>query len=395
MGRAATRIWPVLLSVLLLLPIGAQQWRTRDRATPPELRVGVIAHQSGPLAYNGASVVAALQLAAEAINAEGGVRVQERQIPIRLLIRDDRGEPERAVDVARELIFHEQVHALIGPNASRNAIPVGALAEQAGMLMISPTSTHPATTAGRSYVFRVSPLDSIQSHGLATFARDTLQAERAAVIYDVASIYNRNLAESFQRDFEEVGGEIVAFVSYTTGREEFDDLAATVTAAAPDVVLLPNYPEAVAAQVAALQAAGYEGRFLGSDSWGNLEPQLRARLDGAYFTSHFGRDTERAMTQSFIQAYVDRYGSEPADAAALAYDALSLLVAVVEECGTLDATRLMSALQSFGPFEGVTGTLKYQGSGDPARGVSVMTIQNRGVDFVTFLRPIARHGPVN
>jgi len=61
---------------------------------------------------------------------------------------------ESAAAVAQKLISWNQRLALIGPNASGNALPAARICEDAGVIMISPWSTNPKTTEGKKYVFR-------------------------------------------------------------------------------------------------------------------------------------------------------------------------------------------------------------------------------------------------
>jgi len=71
--------------------------------------------------------------------------------------------------------------------------------------MISPWSTNPKTTENMKYVFRACFLDDFQGEVMAKFARDNLKAKTAAVLYDVASEYNKGIAEFFKKSFEKLG----------------------------------------------------------------------------------------------------------------------------------------------------------------------------------------------
>ena len=127
-----------------------------------EIRIGVIAMLSGDNARNGRDMVDAAILAIEQTNSHGGVRQGGSGMNASLMIEDDHGTPEGAMDAARKLIYKDEVVALIGPQLSRNAIPVARLAEEQEVVMICPMSTHPDTTAGKSYVFRIPYLDTFQ-----------------------------------------------------------------------------------------------------------------------------------------------------------------------------------------------------------------------------------------
>ncbi len=56
---------------------------------------------------------------------------------------------------------------------------------------------------------------------MAKFARNDLKAKTAAVLYDMASEYNKGIAEFFKKSFEKTGGQVVAFESYTKDDKDF------------------------------------------------------------------------------------------------------------------------------------------------------------------------------
>lgn len=89
---------------------------------------------------------------------------------------------------------------------------------------------------------------------VAKFALDNLKAKKAAVLYDVASDYNKGIAEFFKKTFEENGGTVVAFETYTTGDKDFSAQLTKIKNANPDVVFLPNYYSEVPLQISKASA---------------------------------------------------------------------------------------------------------------------------------------------
>ena len=83
----------------------------------------------------------------------------------------EEGHPEKVVLAARKLINQENVVAIVGPQFSRDAIPVAEVAEATEIPMISPMSTNPDTTANKKYAFRVGFLDPFQGLVMGTLCR--------------------------------------------------------------------------------------------------------------------------------------------------------------------------------------------------------------------------------
>ncbi len=370
----------LLLALLLFLLIGAAACGpTPD--LPTEIRIGVIAPLSGEAPGIGEATVWAAELAVHAVNEAGGLQVGETRYPLVLVVEDSKNIPDTAVTAARKLINQDNVIVLIGPQTSRNAIPVATIAENAGIPMISPYSTNPATTAGKRYVFRVPFVDSFQGAVLAHFALDDLDVQTAAVLYDIANDYNRDIAEFFQSAFVEGGGEIVAFEAYTTGAEEYDVQLAHIREAQPQVIFLPNYVYEVPFQVEEIRRAGIDAIILGSDSWDGVVFATNPAFDGAFFSAHFAPDDADALKMDFVNAYQAAYGQTPNDIAALTYDAFGLLFEAIRNQGEVNPEAIRDGLGGIERYEGVTGTMTYSGSGDPAKSVNILRLKDGEPQF--------------
>lgn len=138
------------------------------------------------------------------------------------------------------MINREKVIAILSLPVSTNAIPVAELAERSRVPLISTLSTHPDTTAGRHYVFRLTVLDSAQGRLIADFAFGELGARRAAVLANVSNPYSSGVGRFFAEAFESLGGRTTSFETYS---EEGLDVTAQlqrIAAAGADVLCLPN-----------------------------------------------------------------------------------------------------------------------------------------------------------
>ena len=258
---------------------------------PPEIRIGVIAPLSGAFVETvGQPTQEAALLAVQEANAGGGVVVGGQPYTVVLHIEDNGDHVETSMAHAHKLINQDEVIALVGLNLSRNAIPVANVAEQAHIPMITPTATNPAVTRGKRFAFRVAFDDDFQGRAMARFAREDLAAQTAAVLFDVASAYNENIATIFREAFEEDGGRVVASESYTTGTRDFSGPLKRVRALQPDVLLLPNYVNEVPLQVEQARLLGITATILGSDAWDEDLFAAQPLFDDSFFTDTWHPD---------------------------------------------------------------------------------------------------------
>jgi branched-chain amino acid transport system substrate-binding protein len=225
---------------------------------------------------------------------------------------------------------------------------------------------------------------------IARFARTSLGAKRAAALYDVASEYNKGIAEVFKAAFTRDGGQVVAFETYTTGDKDFSAQLTKIKNANPDIVFLPNYYTEVPLQVQQARRLGLDKvAFIGGDSWGSPELLRNASglFDGCYFTTHYAADTPTPQVKAFIAAYKTAYGSDPDDVAALSTDAFWLIVQALTAAGRPDREALRNALAGIADYEGITGHMRFNGTGDPVKSAVILKIENGAFKFHSRVEP--------
>jgi branched-chain amino acid transport system substrate-binding protein len=349
------------------------------------IKVGGIGELTGDIPAVGASFKNAAEMAVKEINDAGGLEVGGKKYQVELFIEDNAGKADQSASAAQKLITQQNVVAIIGPNASRYAIPASEIAESSKVVLISPWSTNPKTTLDaktnqpKKYVFRACFIDPFQGRVVAKFALDNMKAKNAAVLYDVASEYNKGIAEFFKQTFEESGGQVVAFETYTTNDKDFSAQLTKIKDAAPDVIFLPNYYSEVPLQIQQAKRLGITAPFLGSDSWGSAEllNLCGADCEGYYFSTHYAPDIATPIATKFIDAYKAKYNATPDDVAALTYDAFGLLWTALKDAGKVDRQAVRDALAKLPSYDGVTGNMKFQeGSGDPIKSAVILQIKD-------------------
>lgn len=386
----------VITSTVLMAAIVAAGYGCGKGGDDDEVRIGVIAELTGDLAAVGASCRNAVELAARRVNETGGIELAGRRRRVRIFLEDNGGKADQSVATAQKLIAQNRVLAIIGPNSSRCAIPAAEIAEASRVVLISPWSTAPRLTldartgAPKKYVFRSGFIDPFQGGVIARFARKTLGAGRAAALYDVASEYNKGIAEVFKDAFTKDGGQVVAFETYTTGDKDFSAQLTKIKNANPDVVFLPNYYTEVPLQVQQAHRLGLNKvDFIGGDSWGSPELLSNAggMFDGYYFSTHYAADVPTAQVKEFITSYRAAYGTDPDDVAALSTDAFWLLVRALTTAGKPDREALRNALAGIQDYEGITGRMRFNGTGDPVKSAVILKIEDGAFKFYSRVEP--------
>ncbi|BCS99155.1 ethanolamine utilization protein EutJ [Desulfoluna limicola] len=372
--------WPALMLSLLAGGLSA----CAPPPQPSEVRIGVIAPLTGDSdARWGKSYVNGAMLAASDVNDKGGLTVNGRTLKVTLTFADSQGNPQVALNVARKLITRYNVTALVGAPRNQVAIPVAALAESQHIPFITSMATHPEITAGKRYTFRTIFSDAFQAEALARFAFDDLSAKKAAVLFEVTSGDSSSLAGLFKKQFEEKGGQVVAFEPYISGEKAWTRQFEAIRTSGAQLLFLPNYGNEVPRQARLARKAGIEIQLLGGDDWWGVETgKDRTALEGGYFSTDYALDLDSVQNRDFLASYRERYKVDPNDNAAHIYDALGLLFDVIGEQGSTDPEAIRQGLAGIRDYTGVTGAMHFQGSGDPVKSAEI--IQVKGGRFVVF-----------
>jgi len=204
----------------------------------------------------------------------------------------------------------------------------------------------------------------------------------------VASAYNKGLADIFRDAFQEAGGQVVASESYTTdARSNLGSQLGRVRARAPQVLFLPNYADEIPVQVEQARQAGIAATLLGSDSWGDIAAAELEKLEGAFYTGHWATDMGGEQAQAFVAAYRAAYGRLPTETSALTYDALGLLFQALANQANAGPESIRTGLSGIESYTGVTGTMRFQGTGDPVRSIVMLQIRGGKATFHRLVNP--------
>lgn len=352
------------------------------------IKIGINAPVTGDIPKVGEGTKFAAQMWLEDMKAAGGLKVGTKLHPVELVIEDNESKAESAVKVNTKMITEDEVLVIVGPQASKQAVPAGEVANNYKTPMISPWSTNPDTTNERPYVFRGCFLDPFQGPVLANFIKEEFGYTKAAVLYDVASDYPKGLAEFFKKAWEKLQGpgSVVAFESFTTKDADFSSQLTKIINSGAEVLFTPQYYNEVALIVQQAHELGWKKPIVGSDSWGSAETVELCGKDcyGLFFSTHYAAAGATGATKAFIDRYRAKYRYVPDDVGALTWDALRIVQEAIQSCGKItgkiekDRKCVRDALARIKQFNGITGEMTFTEDGDPIKCAVIVRISNKG-----------------
>jgi len=340
-------------------------------ATGQPILVGHYGSLTGKEATFGQSTSNGIKLAIKEFNAKGGFNGR----PISLKEYDTKGEAKEATLAVTRLVKSDKVIAVLGEVASSVSLAGAPVCQEAGIPMITPSSTNPRVTAVGDMIFRVCFIDPFQGYAGAKFAREYIKAKTAAVLVDQAQAYAVGLGDEFKKNFLKLGGTIAVETTYTGGAQDFTAQLTAIRAAKPDVIYIPGYYTDVGNIALQARKAGITVPLLGGDGWDSeqLAKIGKDAIEGCYYTNHYAPDQPESRVRTFIAAYSKEYnGSTPDGLAALGYDAANILFDSMKRSKSLGGKDLRDAIAATKGFGAVTGDITINENRDAVKSAVVV-----------------------
>lgn len=343
--------------------------------------VGEYGSMTGSEATFGKSTDDGIQLATDQLNKAGGIDGKQ----VQLSVEDDMSDAPHAETAVQRLIDQKHVIAVLGEVASGSSLAAGPVCQQAGVPMVSPSSTNLKVTQIGNDIFRVCFIDSFQAAVVARFAHDGLNVTRIAIFTDKTSPYSVGFAQAFKDAFTKMGGQIVAEQSYGKDDKDYRGALTAIQSANPQAILVPGYYTNAGAIAKQARDLGITVPLLGGDGWDSqaLFQTGGSAVNGCYFSDHVAMDDPSPRVQDFVKAYQARFGHKPDALAALGYDAAGLLYDAMKHAKSLDKADIRDAIAQTKDYPGVTGNITIDENRNASKPAVIIKVADQGFHFVT------------
>lgn len=327
-------------------------------ASGDTIKIGWVGSLTGDQAVWGTCELNTVKMMAEEANKNGGWLGKK----IEVIGLDSKGDATEAVNAAKRLTSQDKVVAILGPNASGQAIAMSQVLQTAGVPDIATVATNPKVTVGedgkvKPFNFRVCFIDPYQGAVAAGYAADVMKVKNAAILYDVSDEYSQGLTQYFEETFLKKGGKIVAKESFKSGDVDFRAQLSKIKAAKPDVIFMPYFFKEVALSAQQARELGITATLMGGDGWisDQLLQMAGDAVEGSIMVNHL--DFDDPSVADFKAAYKAKYNANVELNGFLAYDAFKLLESAVKQANSADSKAIAKALET-GDVQGITGHIK-------------------------------------
>jgi len=318
-------------------------------ASAQTVRIGVVNTFTGPAASFGDMTDKAMKLY---------LKLHEKELPpgvkIELIVRDDGGpNPDKAKQLAQELIVRDKVQLLAGVAFTPNALAIAPLTAEAKIPLVITNAGTSVITTRSPYIVRVSFTLWQSVYPLGQWA-----AKRFKTAYTLVSDYApaHDAEAAFMLGFKAGGGQVVGSVRVPLQNPDFAPFMQRVKDTKPEalMVFIPAGKTATAVMKTygelGLPAAGIKLIGPGDITTDEELPNMGDVALGVTTVFHYSAAADRPANRRFIEAWKREYGaaSTPNFAAVGAWDGMAMIVeAIRQQKGRLDADRSMQIFRNW------------------------------------------------
>jgi len=354
----------IILVILLFVAVGMGCSNTPNNAsqTPQmkdtgPIKIGFIGPLSGDVANIGQNMRAAIEVARDDINKNGGI--QGRSVDV--MFEDGQCGAKEATNAANKLIRIDDVVALMTV-CSDETLAVAATAEENKVVLISPASTNPKITDAGDYIFRIIPSDSYQGKFVANYVFNTWGKRKIAILYNSDKDWSIGVKNVFKKQFLSLGGAIVAEESSATIDRDLKTQITKIRQANPELIYFPSFVDSGIIGIKQIREAGITIPIFGGDVWDDTT--MPQKLGKNIYSIKFTRTANRKLPQSFVDAMKTITKTDQINSyAPRAYDAMQILAQVMNKVGT-NTEQIKNELYNVQNYEGIADTYSFDANGD-------------------------------
>lgn len=303
-----------------------------------DIKIGLLASQTGPLSVYGVPMRAAAEYAAKVINDGGGINGNK----VSVIVEDDTSNPTTFLNGLNRLIDSHRVMAIVGAIVSGFYQAGAPIVKEKGVPFISPTATAPNLTTGNPFAFRNNPAEDSNIPILLKLIREKHPDSRSmAIVYDNKEAADKIIGALYEKLAPAHGWTVQVVTTFLSGQLNYSDVIARTLKNKPDIVAAAAHAGDAANLARELRRQGYSGLILGgtptvSNDYIKIGGEA---VNDTYVVVPYYFGAKTAENMKFVSGYAEATGRKTPDP----------WEASVYECVTMIAQAMRAAKVSGDP----------------------------------------------
>lgn len=346
------RIWAWICASALIMLLGFSAYSLLEDRRPEggEFRIAFLAPLTGSSSRYGQSALRGAMLAAEEINARGGVKGYNVQIT-----GFDVPSQEHTSDIAQKALAAQQPNLMISMTGDIGGASIAAWStnNKIPVIAINGGSKYITTADGvrpHPYIFRMVYDYDFEGRLLAYMARHGLGAKTAAIFYYLKSPRSEAISRSFDDAYQKLGGAVTIRYGIESDKQNLDDILKSLMFNGVEVLIIPDRGELLLKVIAAARGAGYDGPIVATGWDDALYSKAKSgkNFERTWWISHISCDDP--MIKPFLAAYSQKYKNNLpknlVQPSLIAYDSIKLAAHALHEASNYRHLTIKNAIAS-------------------------------------------------
>jgi branched-chain amino acid transport system substrate-binding protein len=328
-ARPASAAAVTAVAALTLAACSSSGSPTSSSSSNSPVYFGVSAAETGQYAQYGQQFQEAFTLAADQVNAKGGIDGH----PVDLVYEDSQSDPTQSVQVAQQFVGNPKIILVFGDYSSAASIPASPIYTRGKLVQYGFNNSNPAFTLdGSEYQWST----SVTTAATYSWEADYLVKQgikSVGVTYLNTSDWGIPAFAAFKAEAAKDGLTITDAEAVDPTSDDYKPSLLKAVAGHPQAFVHIGYGPDAAEIVTQLRSIGYNGTFYGGQDVQVFDdtPDAQGSIDGATFLA----SSPKPAVQAFVKAFEAKYPkAEPVTSfEAGAYDALNVAIAAAEKGG--------------------------------------------------------------
>ena len=339
------------------------------RAEEP-IRIGVIGEES---AVAGASITKAARMAADDINAKGGIGGRK----VEVITYDDHSSAAEGVRAFQRAVSQDHVNAVIGSYISEVVLAMEPWSARLHMPFITPGAASNEISkqvhkdyAHYKYTFHGWLTSAFIAQSICDAEHDILVEPlhmKTAVIMSEDAAWTKPLDERFQECLPKAGLKVLDHIRFNPDTTDFTPIFRQIEEKHPDVIITGISHVGVQPTVqwhdqqVPIPMAGQSSQATTSTFWKDTNGAANGVITASAATPGVALSP---LTIPFTEAYQKRYGDSPSYSGYAAYDDVHIIAEAVQRAGSTDPDKMVAAMEKT-DYVGTVGRIQFYGKDDP------------------------------
>jgi len=372
----------LLLVTLLAIGCGGQSSDSDNSGSQAAdeagaIKIGFLGDLTGDTAIYGINTLDGMKMAAEKLNADGGVLGKE----IVIVEADHRYDKAEAANIVQKFISRDEVSAIVGDPTTGVTLATAPISNQNEVVQLSAGATGSGVVEIGPYVFRNTLLDSVGGPATMDYAINEMGWKKVALITSVNNDFSVGLSKIFEEAIIANGGEIVIKESVQDGDTDFSGQVSNIKTKNPDVIVFSGYYTEGGLIMKEVRKQGMQdivmvaGDGLQAPAFWELGGEA---VEGSISYCGFSPEEPTDETAKFIEEFTAKFNKDPDLFNAQGYDAVLIIADAIAKAESADPKVFKDTLAQTKNFPGVSGVTTFRENRDPIKSpVYLLQVKNQ------------------